>query len=141
MRKAASLILALALCISAFVIPVSAKDEVDIISPRYTNAHNPDVNLTIDSNGLATVKSSCQGVSGTTSIRGITYLQRKVGDSWIRVDIPGALDQWESSVSGRIYSVTKTHQLTIPGTYRAVTIFTVTAGSTETVTVTSETAF
>lgn len=141
MKKAFSLVLALVLCISALTIPVSATVEADFISPRYINAENPTVELMISSNGLATIKSTCRGVSGTTSIKGITYLQRKVGDSWIRMDIPGALDQWETSVSSRIYSVTKTHQLTIPGTYRAVTIFTVTAGSAETFTVTAEATF
>ena len=141
MRKVVSLFLALALSISALGVPVFAQPQEETAAPYATNVLRTDVTLEISSNGIATITSVCIGISGTTSIRATTYLERDLSGRWFRVDIPEADDQWVSSTTSRIYSVTKTHQLTIQGTYRAVTVFTVTAGSGETFVATAEATF
>lgn len=141
MRKALSLTLALTLCISMMVVPVYAVTDDEPTVPYYINAASANVNLVIDDSGLATIKSTCRGISGTTSIHATTYLEKKVNGTWSRVDIPEANDQWINSTSSRIFSTTNTHQLTATGNYRAVTVFVVTAGSAETITVTSEATY
>lgn len=103
--------------------------------PRYANITVAEVTMAINDSGLATIDSYCSGIPGTTWIRAQTYLEKKVNGVWTRVDILSTDDQWVTSINKRVFSVTKTHQLTSRGTYRAVTTFTVTAGSSETVTV------
>lgn len=138
MKKLISVFLALALCFSVLGAPASAAVENDPIMPRYTNATVVHVTLVIDDSGLATIKSTCTAKSGTTWIRATTYLEKKVNGTWTRVDILSTDDQWVTSINTRVFSVTKTHQLTSRGTYRAVTTFDVIAETTETITVMSQ---
>ena len=135
MKKFISVFLALALCFSVLGAPASAAVEDDAIMPRYTNATMAQVTLVIDDNGLATINSYCSAIPGTTWIRATTYLEKKVNGTWTRVDILSTDDQWVTMINTRVFSVTKTHQLTGRGTYRAVTTFDVIAGTTETITV------
>lgn len=138
MKKFISLFLALALCFSVFSVPALAAGENDVIMPCYTNATVARVTLTITDNGLATVNSTCTAIPGTTWIRARTYLEKKVNGVWTRVDILSTNDEWVTSINTRTFSVTKTHQLTSRGTYRAVTTFDVIAETTETITVISQ---
>ena len=135
MKKLISVFLALALCFSIFSAPASAAVEDNIIMPYYTNATVAEVTLAINNSGLATINSSCTAIPGTTWIRATTYLEKKVNGTWTRVDILSTDDQWVTMINTRVFSVTKTHQLTSRGTYRAVTTFDVIAGTTETITV------
>lgn len=134
MKKLISVFLALALCFSVLGAPASAAED-NAIMPRYTNATVADVILVIDDTGLATISSSCTAIPSTTWIRATTYLEKKVNGTWTRVDILSTDDQWVTMINTRVFSVTKTHQLTSRGTYRAVTTFDVIAGTTETITV------
>lgn len=134
MKKLISVFLALALCFSVLGAPASAAED-NAIMPRYTNATVADVILVIDDTGLATISSSCTAIPSTTWIRATTYLEKKVNGTWTRVDILSTDDQWVTMINSRVFSVTKTHQLTSRGTYRAVTTFDVIAGTTETITV------
>ena len=137
MKKLISVFLALALCFSVFSAPASAAAENNSIEPRYTNATVADVTLGINNSGLATVTSTCTAIPGTTWIRATTYLEKKVNGVWTRVDILSTDDQWVTMINTRLFSVTKTHQLTSRGSYRAVTIFDVIAETTETIRVVS----
>lgn len=134
MKKVLSLFLALALSFSIFQVPTLAAEN-DAIMPRYTNATVAEVILSIDNSGFATINSHCTGIPGTTWIRAQTYLEKKVNGVWKRVDIMSTDDQWVTTINTRVFSVTKTHQLTSRGEYRAVTTFTVTAGTSEKITV------
>lgn len=138
MKKVLSIFLALTICFSILSVPALASVEDDAIMPCYTNATMARVILGIDDSGLATVTSSCTAIAGTTWIRATTYLEKKVNGTWTRVDILSTDDQWVTMINKRVFSVTKTHQLTSRGTYRAVTTFDVIAGTTETITVISE---
>ena len=135
MKKALSIFLAFALCFSALSVPASAAVGDDAIVPCHTNATVAQVTMEISDSGLATIKSTCTGIPGTTWIRAQTYLEKKVNGVWERVDILSTDDQWVTMINTRLFSVTKTHQLTSRGTYRAVTTFTVIAGTSETITV------
>lgn len=135
MKKLIAVFLALALCFSVLGAPASASVDNDSITPRYTNTTVAQVTLAIDDSGFATIDSYCTGIPGTTLIRATTYLEKKVNGTWTRVDILSTNDQWVTSINRRVFSVTKTHQLTSRGTYRAVTTFDVIAGTTETITV------
>lgn len=137
MKKLISVFLALALCFSVFSAPASATAEDDAIMPRYTNATVAEVTLVINDDGLATVRSNCTAIPSTTWIRATTYLEKKVNGVWTRVDILSTDDQWVTMINTRLFSVTKTHQLTSRGSYRAVTIFDVIAETTETIRVVS----
>jgi hypothetical protein len=107
----------------------------------YENVSLGNATLTIDGNGKATISIRCIGVAGTTSISAVTYIEKLVNGSWKRVDIASADDQWTAQVTTTYYIKTLTHQLTSTGTYRAVCIFTVTAGTVETVTYTSQATY
>lgn len=138
MKNVLSFFLALSLCFSIFSTPASASTENNAVMPRYTNTTIAQVTLAIDGSGLATIDSYCTAIPGTTWIRATTYLEKKVNGTWTRVDIMSTDDQWVTMINTRVFSVTKTHQLTSRGTYRAVTTFTVTAATSETITVISQ---
>ena len=137
MKKFIPVFLALALCFSVFSAPASAAVGDDAIMPCYTNATVAQVTMVIDDNGLATVRSNCTAIPGTTWIRATTYLEKNINGVWTRVDILSTDDQWVTMINTRAFSVTKTHQLTSRGSYRAVTIFDVIAETTETIRVVS----
>lgn len=141
MKKVLTIFLAIVICFSALSVPVLAAVEDDAIMPCHTNATVAQVTLVINDNGLATINSTCTGIPGTTWIRATTYLEKKVNGVWTRVDILSTDDQWVTMINTRVFSVTKTHQLTSKGTYRAVTTFDVIAGTTETITVMSQTTY
>jgi len=67
----------------------------------------------------------CLGKSSCTGIDSVTYLEYKVGNSWMRVDLGNENDEYTYSTTAsrmvQSYDIT----LTTPGTYRAVVIFTV----------------
>ncbi len=141
MKKVLSLFLVLALSISMFSLNTFAKANEDAISPFYVNTTTAQVVMVIDNTGLATINSSCTAKLGTTSISAKTYLEKSVNGSWVRVDLPSSDDQWNTITFERTYSYTVTHQLTSKGLYRAVTVFTVKAATSETVTVMFEATY
>lgn len=140
MKKLISLLLVLALGVSVLLVPVWARDN-EVASPYYVNTSSARTTIVIDDDGTASIQVYCLGLSNVKSITATTYLEKKVNGSWMRVDIDQPNDQWVSTTTLRVFSVTRTHQLTSTGTYRAVTIFVVTASSSETITVYSEATY
>lgn len=140
MKKIMALFLVFALCSSVLLVPAWARSE-EVAAPYYANASSAQTSLTIDENGKASILVYCLGSSSVKSIKATTYLEKKVNGSWSRVDIDQPNDQWVSTTTSRIFSVTRTHDLTSRGTYRAVTVFVVTAGTAETITVYSEATY
>lgn len=136
MKKFITVFLAFALCFSIFQVPTLAV-ESEAITPRYTYATVAEVTLVINDSGRATISSACTAIPGTTWIRATTYLEKKVNGTWTRVNIMSTDNQWVTMINTRVFSVTKTHQLTSKGSYRAVTIFDVIAETTETIRVVS----
>lgn len=104
---------------------------------EYVNIRTASVTLSIDNSGTAAITIKCVGFSGTTHISSRTYLERWNGSSWSRVSFNGA-SEIVDGVSAS--SMTRTYTTTVgSGQYRATTIFTVTRGTDETITVYSST--
>lgn len=113
-------IIAVCLCLIALCsLPISVY--ASSIKPYYNNVDRVNTTLTISSSGVATVKNSYIGITGTTkSAKIVTKVQKKVGIIWVTVDNGSWTDNSSSD------SLTKSHsvQLSGKGTYRAYTVFT-----------------
>lgn len=140
MKKVISIVLVMVMSLSIPCTPCMASTPADVM-PCYENVSLGKTSITVDDNGVATIIVRCIGVPGTTSIRSVTYIEKKVNGIWQRVDIPSANDQWTAQVNTTYYIKTLKHQLTSTGTYRVVCTFTVTAGTAETVTFTAEATY
>lgn len=129
MKKIFALTISLVLLVSMLATPLSVR--ANEITPRYINTSQARVLLTIDASGLATISVRCYANNGTTSIQTVTFLEKKVGSTWVRVDIDETDNEW--TYTTRYLSVIKSykHQLDSTGEYRAVTYFTVAASVTE----------
>ena len=84
MKKFTALILAATLLV-AMCIPVSAAE--NSIHPYYINTNRASVVMVISNSGMAEINVTCIGNSNATKIETITYIQRQVGSSWVRVSI------------------------------------------------------
>ncbi len=135
MKKILSMILLVA-CLFAVACPVLAAEKEEM-TPQYVNTNTVRSRMTISDNGLATIALTCSAKSTVTQISVKTHLEKKVGSTWVVVDISEPNDQWVDTVFARTLLKTHTHQLSASGTYRAVAEFTVTAAQTETFTLTS----
>lgn len=125
MKKLIALFLAIVtlLICSGMSMLTSAENEV---TPYYNNTNSASLTFAISSSGKATFDLACTGMSGITSkIVAVSYIQRKVGLIWIRVD--NGLDgkEWTDISNGT--NLTKSHslQLSKTGTYRVKVEFTV----------------
>ncbi|MBQ6160382.1 MAG: hypothetical protein IJK24_05520 [Oscillospiraceae bacterium] len=140
MKKVTAIILALILVINITCITY-AEEELPVqeeIIEDYVNTRKVDVILSINAAGTATVSISCIGYTGTTHISASTYLERWTGSAWTRVSINGT-SQIDDDVYGSYLA--KTYTTTVAsGTYRATSVFTVTRGTDETITVRSNQA-
>lgn len=141
MKKIICIVLALSISISAFLLPATAASPSpsdDVVTPYYSHTSSVSVDLNISDGGLATIGPQCVAYSGTTSITATTYIELQINpQSWVRIDNGQENDQWVDTVSARFLSKTYEYQLSAPGTYRAVTIFAVTRGTTERIAITS----
>lgn len=128
MKKTIALFLAIVALLSCCGLTMFASAFVEEeATPYYNNTASATVTFAISSTGKATFSLSCKGISGVTSkITAVSYIQRKVGLIWARVD--NGLDgkEWTDTVNGT--SLTKSHslQLSKTGTYRVKVEFTVT---------------
>ena len=131
MRKIASMLLVAAILMSIFV-PVSAAENVAV--PYYVNTNQARLVMAISDTGQVNITVTITCNSKATGIHTITYLERKVGSSWVRVSIGQPGNQWEESVSTRYLLESYTAQVSVKGTYRAVTEITVTGAETDSIT-------
>ena len=129
------------LLICSLVLPAYADEEEPPVQgeeiEEYVNIRTATIYLNIATNGTTTVNITCVGLTGTTHISSRTYLEKWNGSSWSRVSFNGA-SEIVDGVSA--ISMTRTYTTTVgSGQYRATTIFTVTRGTDETITVYSST--
>lgn len=97
------------------------------------NVLTTNTTFSISSSGLATVKNTYSGITGTTkNAEIITKVQKKVGIIWITVD--GG--SWTDTSSATNFSESHSVQLSSKGTYRAHVVFTIsgTGGSDDKIT-------
>ena len=103
------------------------------IHPYSNNVDTTNTTFSISSSGLATVKNTYSGITGTTkSAEIVTKVQKKFGLIWVTVNGGSWTDNSKS------ISFTKSHsvQLSSKGTYRAHVVFTIsgTGGSDDKIT-------
>ena len=123
MKKVCSLILVLMLLFAA-AVPADAA-QAEPVSPRYINTSQAGVSITINTSGKVSITVMCIGGSTATKIHAVTYLERQVGSSWVRVDIDEVNDEWVNAVNGSRMAVNYSHNVTVKGTYKVTTEFTV----------------
>lgn len=126
MKKVVSVLLVAFLLATCISISSFAAKTSETISPCYNNANSANISLIISDTGKATVKLTCKGKTDvTTKIIAVSYLQRKVGLIWVKVD--NGLDgkKWNDTVNGVNLIKTHTLQLEKTGTYRATVEYTV----------------
>ena len=135
MKKFAALILVVTI-LASLCIPVSAAEFSS--NPYYINTNQAMVVLTISDSGLAEITVLCTANSNATKIQTTTYLERKVGSSWMRVSNGQVNNQWTASTTAKYLVKDYSCQLSTTGTYRAVAVFTVSGTQSETFTLYSE---
>lgn len=127
MKKSIALFLAVVTLLSCCGLSMLASASVETeAAPYYNNTNSAGVQFVISSTGNAKFTLSCVGMSGvTTKITAVSYIQRKVGLIWVKVD--NGLDgkKWTDTVNGT--NLTKSHslQLSKTGTYRVKVEYTV----------------
>lgn len=102
--------------------------------PQYTNAQNAYVTLSIRNSGYASIVVAVYGIPTLKKINVVTYLEKKVGGSWVRVDISEPSNAWSYSVTSNMLRKSYAVQLDSSGEYRAVSKFTLTASTVEYIT-------
>lgn len=106
--------------------PVSAKGTSVEAEPRMTSISSYSTELTISTDGVASVTGFVRGKSGVTNTYVKVTLQQKVSDSWVDVKF------WEDSNSTRSTTVAETYEVS-RGTFR-VTMTCSADGETKTLT-------
>lgn len=134
MKKIVSVLLLLSIII-AVACPTYAAE------PRYANANNLLVTISVNSSGKATVFVKMYGCASLTQSHITTYIEKKVGSTWTRVDIGTVNDVWECDSTSTTVIKTYTAQLSSTGEYRAVAEFTLTGSTVEEVTKTATTSY
>lgn len=109
--------------------------------PRYANASSMTVTLSISESGQAKVLVRMTGSSSLSKSSITTYIEKKVGSAWTRVDIGTTNDTWEYTTTSTSVVKTYTTQLSSIGEYRAVVTFTLTGATVETVTQTDNASY
>lgn len=123
MKRITAIILTLVLLFVTAIPSLAAVPEVAV--PYYANTSQAGVTFVINDAGSASWTLMCLGKSSCTGIYTVTYLEYKVGNSWERVDLGNANDQYTYSTTASRMVYTNEFTLTTPGTYRAVVVFTV----------------
>ncbi len=103
------------------------------IQPYSNNVDTTNTIFSISSSGLATVKNTYSGITGTTkSAEIVTKVQKKVGLIWVTV----SGGSWTDTSSATNFSKSHSVQLSSKGTYRAHVVFTIsgTGGSDDKIT-------
>lgn len=132
MKKILSFILILA-TILALVQPAFAA-QLPRNDPQYTNAQSAYVTLSICNSGYASIMVTVNGIPTLKKINVVTYLEKKVGSSWVRVDISEPGNIWSHSVTSNMLRKPYAVQLDSSGEYRVVSKFTLTASTVEYIT-------
>lgn len=118
MKKICSILLSVVLLFACSVPAYAA--QAPTVSPLYVNTSQASVVFNISESGEANIVVTCVGKSTATKISTVTYLERKVGSSWVRVDIDSTDNEWVYSTTASYVRKNYTHTVTVRGEYRAV---------------------
>ena len=106
----------------ACILPAFATEQ-PTVEPRYNNATTASVTLGISSTGKATITVSLTGKPTMEYVIITTYLEKKVGTSWERVNIGNTSNSWRFVTKEMFAQKTYTTTLSSRGQYRAVASF------------------
>lgn len=110
---------------------------VQAAEPRYANASILTVSMSIGSSGTASIVVRMSGNTASAQVSVSTYVEKKVGTTWTRVDLGTTNDVWEYTTANASLIKAYTAQLSSTGEYRAVAEFTLTGTTVEKVTKTA----
>jgi len=127
MKKIISLVLILILVLTLAIPALGAQQET--ASPYLLNTQRATVSIAISDSGLLTTTVTCIGKSNVMRISSVTYIERKVGSSWVRVDIDATNDEWTYSTTSTRMVQNYSQQLSLTGEYRVVAECTVVSPS------------
>lgn len=120
MKKMYGIYSALALClcilVCSFALPltVSAQGmDTQAVEPRMTSIFSYSTELSISSDGTATITGIVRGKAGVTSTYVKVTLQKSESGKWVDVK------SWEDSSGSRSATVSETYQVS-SGTYRVI---------------------
>lgn len=118
MKKVYGICCALMLCLGMLVCGVASPltvfaKEVDtqVVDPRMENIFSYSTELSISSDGVATITGMVRGKSGVTSTYVKVTLQKSESGEWVDVE------SWEESSNTRSAAISETYQVS-RGTYR-----------------------
>ena len=123
MKRIIALLMSLVLLFCGATPTLAAAPEE--ISPLYLHTSQASVSFTILENGTADWTVLCFAYSTAQSITAVTYLERKVGSVWFRVNMEAPENEYTYTVNSTEMVKNYTLQLTRTGIYRAVVEFTV----------------
>ena len=112
MKRILSLILAVIFFMGVNIPTYAAMPET--ITPLWANTSQAQVTFVIRDG-----KSSCTGIDA------ITYIERKIGTFWVKIDLGVPNNEYRYSTTNSYLVQNHETTITSPGTYRAVVIFTV----------------
>jgi len=104
-------VICMLLCGLALPISVYAKETIAGVEPKMTSISAYSTDLTISSDGVASISGFVRGKSGVTSTYVEVTPQKSVSATWVDVE------SWENSSDTRSTSVAETYQVS-SGTYR-----------------------
>lgn len=123
MKRILSLILAVIFFMGVNIPTYAAMPET--ITPLWANTSQAQVTFVIRDNGEASWTIICDGKSSCTGIDAITYIERKIGTFWVKIDLGVPNNEYRYSTTNSYLVQNHETTITSPGTYRAVVIFTV----------------
>lgn len=141
MKRATSILLLLAM-ILALVNPTNAAVITEPqISPLYINAETVTTDISISSTGVAAIVLNVSGYANVERISVTTYIEKYNYGMWVRVNIGTTNNEWTYTYNGQAMRKMYSYKLSSSGQYRAVSLFTLTGDTTETLTVSDYTSF
>lgn len=120
MKKWICCLMALLLVATLPAAQVSANPLVDL---QWVNANSAHVSLTISDTGYATVNVGFKGSFSLKSATVTTFLEKRVGNEWVRVELPTLHDAWIDTTTWFDLEETHTVQLDSKGEYRVTARF------------------
>ncbi len=108
-----------------------------LIEPRFNNTVSASSTASISDSGLLTITNQFKGIKDKTTTGEITtYIEKKSGLTWDRVNIGTPDNRWCDVVNDYTYIASHTFQLNSQGTYRVTVIYVISGsgGSSDTIT-------
>lgn len=107
------------------------------IEPRFNNTVSASSTASITDSGLLTITNQFKGIKDKTTTGEITtYIEKKSGLTWDRINIGSPDNQWCDVVNDYTYIGSHTFQLSSRGTYRVTAIYVISGsgGGSDTIT-------